>query len=150
RRVIDSGPSAESRRNKPSRVASASAANTGTASWSLSAALLLRDIARELLGLRGPPLVVLPERFGTAVQRDSIQPRLDDRQRRSFLRVVKTELDQRRGFARVIDLGVECVRMPAVGEVMLRVDPLDEQIHGQVIVVWDRELAADRCAGGEL
>src|SRR5262245_60415659 len=102
-RVMESGPSAERRRNRPSRVESASAANTGTASRSLRSALLL-DIARELLRLRVPPLGVHPERFGTAVERDPVEPRFDDRERCAIGFVFEPELDQRRRLTRVIDV----------------------------------------------
>src|SRR2546430_1091958 len=47
---------------------SARAANTGTASRSLSAVLLRLDIARELLGLGRPPLVVHAERLGPTAE----------------------------------------------------------------------------------
>src|SRR5207247_8981370 len=80
KRVIESGPSAERRCRRPSRVGSARAANTGTASRSLSAVLLRLDIARELPGLGRPPLARPAERLGPTAGGDPIKPGLDERE----------------------------------------------------------------------
>src|SRR5207248_3815820 len=74
RRVIESGPSADRRPSRRSLVASPSAANSG-------AALPLLDIAREVLDLTGPPVVVHAERLGAARERNAIEPGFDDRER---------------------------------------------------------------------
>src|SRR6266496_5087536 len=95
RRVIDSGPPADKRPSRRSRVASPNAANSGTASGCGAAALRLLDIPREVLELPGPPVVVHAERFGAARERDTIEPGLDDRERSAALGFLESELDQR-------------------------------------------------------
>src|SRR5207247_3256737 len=84
RRVIDSGPPADRRPSRRSRVASPNAANSGTASGGAgggcsAAAPRLLDILREVLDLPGPPLDVKAERFGATRERATIEPGLDDR-----------------------------------------------------------------------
>jgi len=59
------------------------------------------------------------------------------------------EFDQRGGLGRVVDLGIDGVRVPAVGEVALGLDPLDLDVQGQVVVVGDGEPAADGRTRGE-
>src|SRR5215216_2740034 len=98
RRVIETGPSADRRPSRLSRVASPSAANTGTASVSFRAvAPRLRDIPREILDLPRPPLVVHAERLGPAGERDPIEAGLDDRDGGALLRVLEHEFDERGG-----------------------------------------------------
>src|SRR3989441_8033655 len=77
RRVIESGPPADRRPSRRSRVASPNAANNGTAPGGGScsaAALRLLDILRELLDLPGPAVVVHAERFGATGERGTIEP----------------------------------------------------------------------------
>src|SRR5206468_1569400 len=116
--VIESGPSRERRLSRLSRVASPSAANS-------TAAPLLRDIPLQTLDLPAPPLGVHAERLGPARERDPIEPRLDDRERRTALRLFERELDQRHGLGRVIDRWVLRVGVPAIREIALGLDPLD-------------------------
>src|SRR4029077_18975096 len=119
-RRIESGPSADRRPSSPSRSGSPRAANTGAASGSLSAAARLGDILRELLRLARPPRVVHAERLGAARERDAIEARFHDRDRGAFPAVdlFETELDQRGGLRRVVDLGIDRVGVPAIREVL--------------------------------
>src|SRR5947207_349477 len=139
RRVIDSGPPADRRPSRRSRVASPNAANSGTASGGAgggcsAAAPRLLDILREMLDLPGPPVVVHAERFGATRERDAIEPRLDDRERGAALGVLERELDQRGGLGRVVHAGGDGVGVPAIREVAFRVDALDQQFQGHVLV----------------
>src|SRR6266699_4536503 len=94
-RVIESGPSTDRRRRRLSRVASPSAANS-------TGALLLRDIRREVLDLPAPTLGVHAERLGPARERDPIEPRFHDRERRTALSLLEREFDQRHWLGRVV------------------------------------------------
>src|SRR2546425_11626923 len=108
RRVIESGPPADRRPSRRSRVASPNAANNGTAPGGGScsaAALRLLDILRELLDLPGPAVVVHAERFGATDGRDAIEPGLDNRERGAALWVPELKLDRRRGLDRGADGG---------------------------------------------
>src|SRR4051812_10532317 len=78
RRTMESGPSAPNRDTSWSRVSSPRAANSGAASLISSAALLLRDIALDVLQLRAPAALVAAERFRAAPERDAVEARLDD------------------------------------------------------------------------
>src|SRR6266487_100412 len=143
-RVIESGPSTDRRRSRLSRVASPSAANS-------TGALLLRDIRREVLDLRAPPLGVHAERLGAARERDPIEPGLDDRERSSgpALSLFERELDQRHGLPRIIRRGVLRIRMPAVREIPLRLDPLDLHLDLQMLVTRNGDPTPHRLARGE-
>src|SRR5712692_6185595 len=152
RREIESGPSAERRPSSPSRVVSPRAANTGAASGSLrAAAARLGDIRGELLRLSRPALVVHAVRLGAARERDAVEARLDDRDRCALAvrDLVEPEFDQGRGLGRVVDLRVGGVGVPAVGEVVLRLDALDAQVERQGLA-FDGDAAAHRGARGEL
>src|SRR5437763_16541639 len=127
RRVIDRGPRAERRPSGRSLVASPSAANRG-------AARPLLDILRELLDLPGPAVVVHAERLGTTRERDAIEPGLDNRERRAAPCFLELELDQRRGLGRVVDGGVDGVGVPAIREVALRVNALDQHFQRHMLV----------------
>src|SRR6266516_4147468 len=142
RRVIDSGPPADRRPSRRSRVASPNAANSG-------AALPLLDILRELLDLPGPPVVVHAECFGATRERDTIKPGLDNRERGAAVRILERELDQRRGLGRVVHGGVDGVGVPAIREVPLGVDALDQQFQRHVLVARYAEPAPDRLARGK-
>src|SRR6266550_3899502 len=154
RRVIDSGPPADRRPSKRSRVASPNAANSGTASGGAgggcsAAALRLLDILREMLDLASPPVVVHAERFGATGERDAIEPGLDDGERGAARGVLESKLDQRGGLGRVVDGGVDGVGVPAIREVPLRVDALDQQFQCHVLVARYGHPALDRPALGE-
>src|SRR5216110_1034576 len=143
-RVIESGPSTDRRRSRLSRVASPSAANS-------TGALRLRDIRREVLDLPAPPLGVHAERLGAARERNSIEPGLDDRERSTgaALSLVERELDQRHGLRRIIRRRVLRIRVPPIGEIPLRLDPLDLHLDLQMFVTRNRDPAPHRFASGE-
>src|SRR5438093_1035195 len=141
-RVIESGPSTDRRRSRLSRVASPSAANS-------TGALRLRDIHREILDLPAPPLGVHAERLGPARERDPIEPRLDDRERRPALSLLEREFDQRHGLGRVVHRGVLRVRVPAVREIPFGLDPLDLHFDFQMLVARNGDPAPHRLALGE-
>src|SRR3989442_3945611 len=141
-RAIESGPSTERRLSRLSRVGSPSAANS-------TAALRLRDIRREVLDLPAPPLGVHAERLGPARERDSIEPRFDDRERGTALRLLERELDQRHGLGRVVHRGVLGVRVPAIREIPFGLDPLDLHLDLQVLVARNGDPAPHRPALGE-
>src|SRR3989441_5931901 len=152
RRVIESGPPADRRPSRRSRVASPNAANNGTAPGGGSgsaAALRLLDILTELLDLPGPAVVVHAERFGATRERDAIKPGLDDRERGAAVCFLELELDQRRGLGRVVHGGVDGVGGPAIREVALRVDALDQHLQGHMLVARYAEPAPDRLALGK-
>src|SRR5205823_4048935 len=117
------------------RVGSPSAAKTGAASASLRTATLRpRDIARDVLGLLGPPLLVHAERLTAARERNAVEPRLDDGELGRAVLLFQAEFDERRGLGRIVDLRINRVRVPAKGEVALGVDPLDQHLQRQVLV----------------
>src|SRR5882762_3090006 len=152
RRVIESGPPADMRSSSRSRVASPNAANSGTAPGGGScsaAALRLLDILGELLDLPGPAVVVHAERLGAAGGRNAIKPGLDNRERGAALCVLERELDQRRGLGRVVHGGVDGVGVPAIREVPLRVDALDQQFQRHMLVARYGQPAPDRPALGK-
>src|SRR5437762_11637199 len=104
---MESGPPADRRPSRRSRVASPNAANNGTARGGgrggscSAAALRLLDILRELLDLPGPAVVVHAERLGAAPEWDTIKARLDNGHGGAAVCFLKSELDQRRGLGRV-------------------------------------------------
>src|SRR2546427_382909 len=142
RRVIDSGPPADRRPSRRSRVASPNAANSG-------AALPLLDILRELLDLPRPAVVVHTERLSATGERDAIEPGLDNRERGAAVCVLELELDQRRGLGRVVHGGVDGVGVPAIREVPFRIDALDQHFKHHVLVARYDQPAPHRLALGE-
>src|SRR5690348_10647378 len=105
---MESGPSAARRPMSRSRVGSASAANTGTASFTFSAAeLRCRDMLREVPRLSFPALLVHAERLDAAAGRDAVEARLDDRDLGAVLHLLQRELDERRRLRGVVDLRVD-------------------------------------------
>src|SRR5690349_8769835 len=117
---MESGPLVERRPMSRSRVGSARAANTGTASATFSAAALRLDMLREVLRLPVPALLVHPERLDAAAGRDAVEPGLDDGDRGAVLHFLEGELDEGHGFFGVVGLRVDRVRVPPVREVALR------------------------------
>src|SRR4051794_20296602 len=99
------------------RVSSPSAAKSGAASrtWATANALD-RDMLLDVLELTGPAAFVHAERFVAPVRRQLVEARLGDGEQRAFLRLVEPELDERHRLLRVVDLRIDRVRMPAVGE----------------------------------
>src|SRR6476661_6000273 len=104
---MESGPSADRRPMSRSRVGSARAANTGTASFTLSAAALRLDMLREVLRLAVPALPVHAECLGAAAERDAVEARLDDRDGGAVLHLLERELDERHRLLGVVDLHVD-------------------------------------------
>src|SRR5207244_9585561 len=150
--VIETGRPAARRPGRRSRVAPPTAANNGTApgGGSCSAtALRLRDILRELLDLPGPAVVVHAERLDATGERDAIKSGLDDRERGAVVCVLEMELDQRRGLGRVVHGRVDGVGVPAIREVALRVDALDQHFQRHMLVARYAEPAPDRLALGK-
>src|SRR5436190_3817708 len=139
---MGSGPPADKRPSRRSRVASPNAANNG-------AALPLLDILRELLDLAVPAVVVHAERLGATGERDAIEPGLDNREHGAAVCVLELELDQRRGLGRVVHGGVDGVGVPAIREVPFRIDALDQYFQHHVLVARYAEPAPDRLALGK-
>ncbi len=54
---------------------------------------------------------------------------------------LQPELNQRRRLDRVVDVGIHGTGMPAIGEVALGLDLLDQDLQGDVLVAWDGEPA---------
>src|SRR5207245_8694262 len=104
---------------------------------------------RELLDLAVPPVGVHAERFGATRERDAIKPGLDDRERGAAVCVLEMELDQRRGLGRVVHGRVDGVGVPAIREVALRVDALDQHFQRHMLVARYAEPAPDRPALGK-
>src|SRR2546427_12251296 len=148
---MESGPPADRRPSRRSRVASPNAANSGTASGGgcSAAALRLLDILREVLDLPVPAVVVHAGRFGAARERDAIEPGLDDRERGATRGFLESELDQRGGLGRVVDGGVDGVGVPAIREVALGVDALDQHFQCHVLIAGYGHPALDRLALGK-
>src|SRR3989441_5831178 len=152
RRVSERSPPADRRPSRRSRVASPNAANNGTAPGGGScsaAALRLRDIPCELFDLAVPPVVVHAERFGATRERDAIEPRLDDCEFGTAVDFLELELDQRGGLGRVVDGGVDGVGVPAIREVALGVDALDQHFQRHMLVARYGHPALDRPALGK-
>ena len=122
-REIESGPREQRRATSSRRVGLPSAAKTGVASAKLDAAPLRgRDMAFDVLGLFGPSPFVHPERLVAAAGRDPIEAGLGDRQLGAVSGALERELHERRRLLRVVDLRIDGVRMPAIGEVALTTD----------------------------
>src|SRR5690242_11151218 len=111
---MESGPSDARRPMSRSRVGSARAANTGTASFTFSAAALRLGMLREVLRLPFPPLLVHPERLGAAAERDAVEARLDDGDGGAVLHFLEGELDEGHRFLAVIGAHVDRVGVPLV------------------------------------
>src|SRR6188768_1586366 len=127
RRTMDCGPLLHRRTTSSSRVSSPSAAKTGAASRSFTAAderdfamvaLLARARgARQVLGnqlrLRLPALLVGGEGLQAALERDAIEARLGDGELRPVRSFLQLEGHQRRRLLRVVEVRFYCERMPA-------------------------------------
>src|SRR5262245_25871376 len=109
-RVMESGPSVDRRRTRPSRAVPPSAANTGAA-WR-AAPPRLADIVRQLLALAIPARFVHPERLGPARAGKLVKARFDDRDRGANRGLFQPELDQSGRLLRVVDLGIDRARVP--------------------------------------
>src|SRR5579883_2480403 len=104
---MDSGPSSHSLATSLSRVGSPRAANTGAAF--ARAALLLRDIPLDVLGLLGPSAIVGAERLRAALGGNLVEPRFYDRQAGPPGDRLQPELDQGHRLLRVVVLHVDRV-----------------------------------------
>src|SRR5262245_32374677 len=100
----------------PRRVSSPSAAKTGALPRPAAAVRARADMLRDVLQLLRPAAVVHAEGLGATSGRDAVEARLDQRQARARRRVFQAELDERGRLLRVVDLRVDRVGMPAVGE----------------------------------
>src|SRR5688500_2862102 len=105
-------------------------------------------ILAELLRLARPAHRVHLERLRTTRRRNRVEARLDDRQLRAARRVRERERDERRRLRRVVDLGIDRVRMPAEGEETLRIHRLDPD-RDHVLVALDPDAPAHLAAGLE-
>src|SRR5258708_30598982 len=101
------------------------------------------DMALDVLQLPRPPTVVHPERFIATPDRDAIEARFDDREDGPACGLLETELDERRRLLRVVHLRIDRIRVPAIREVVLRIDSLDEHLHRDLLVSWMGNPAAD-------
>src|ERR1044071_2279341 len=128
--VIDSGPLAHSLATNVRRVVSPRAAKTGAASLNLAAELRPRDMTFDVFELLRPAALVPFESVGAALQRNASKARFDDCKQSAFRLVFQPELDQRHRFLRVILVGINGMRMPAIRKVMLGVNPLNHHLHG--------------------
>src|SRR5690606_13065576 len=125
-RVIESGPSTDRRRTRARRVVSPRAANTGAACR--AAPPRLPDIRRQLPALAVPPRLVHPERLGPARARQPVEARLGNRDGGPAGGLLQPELHQGGRLSRVVHLRVDRIRVPAIGEVALGFDPLDQDL----------------------
>src|SRR5690349_2124004 len=100
----------------PRRVSSPSAAKTGAAPRKAAEELARRDMALDVADLRAPTAVVHAEGLGAARGRQLVEAGLHHGQARALRGGLEAELDQRHRLGRVIDLGVDRVRMPALRE----------------------------------
>src|SRR5688500_6789314 len=146
RRVIESGPSVDRRRTRPSRVVSPRAANTGAASGALAR---LADMRRELLRLARPASLVHPERLGPPRRGELVEAGLDDRDRSATWRLLQLELDECHRLGAVVDCGIDGGRVPAVREAALGLDLLDQDLHRDVRVARAGEASEYGGAGLE-
>src|SRR4029453_984783 len=144
---MESGPSVDRRRTRPSRVVSPKAANTGAA-WR-AAPPLLADITRQLLGLAGPPRLVHPERFSPSRAGGPVEARLSDRYCGTTRGLFETEFHQGGRLRRVSHLGIHRVGMPAVREVALGFDPLDLHLQRDVLISRNGESSENGGTCGE-
>src|SRR4030095_16229241 len=98
-RVIDIGPSCDSRATRRSRVWSPSAANATADAACFGVAFALRALRNVLLDHvdhRAPALLVGGKRLGTAFERDAIEARFGDGELCPVGDLVERELDPRR------------------------------------------------------
>src|SRR5262249_46503260 len=138
--VIERGPASPSRVTMRSRVASPSAAKTGASSSSLTARDRditsshrggvghLTEILVDELRLNPPALRVGIEGFGAAVERNLIEARLRDRQHRAPRSLFELEDNECRRLLRVVDVRIDRIGMPSIGEQPLWLDTVAEEI----------------------
>src|SRR5437868_10166080 len=103
RRAMESGPCADSRVTSASRMGSPSAVKTG-ATRARSAP---RDMALDVLELRGPAVVVHAEGLGAARCGDAVEARLDHGELCAAFFLLELEFDQRGRLLRVVHLGID-------------------------------------------
>src|ERR1700674_2345704 len=148
-RTIDCGPPAHSRATSASRVSSPSAAKTGPARARPAVLALCGDMPLDVLELLGPALVVHAEGLGAARGRYLVEARLGHGELRAAGDLLETELHESRRLARIVHAGLDRVRMPAVGEQALGIDPFDRYFHHQVLVARRSDFASNAGARRE-
>src|SRR5579883_3027263 len=148
--VIDCGPPAPRRSSSANGVASPSAAKSGAASAGSRVPLLRRDIAGDVRELLRPALVIHAEGDGTARQRDAFEAGLDHRELRAVGDVGELKLDQCGRLAGVVHTGLNGVGMPAVGQQVLRFNPLNRDLQGQVLMTRSGEATREARARREV
>src|SRR5437868_3642938 len=150
---MDAGPRAHRRETRRRRVSSPSAANSGAEPLNPDAlaARLARpgDMALDVLQLRGPTLVVHPERLGTAGEREAIEAGFHHLELRAVRDLVQLEDDQRLRLGGVIDLRVDRVRVPAEREEAFGLHPVDRDLELEAFVSLRGDRAPHLLAGRE-
>src|ERR1700682_5199826 len=143
-RVVERGPWDDSRPTSASRVSSPSAANIGAGRREILPRRMLRgDMSLDVLDLRRPAVLVYPERFGAPRQRDAIEARLNDRELGAAGHLLEAEFDEGGWLFRVIDVGLDGIRMPAIRHQALGIHSLDEELDGEVLIAGRCDLAFD-------
>src|SRR5437588_4401906 len=79
-----------------------------------------REELPDVLRLAVPAVRVHGERFGATGLGDRVKARLDDGESRAGARIFESEGHQRRRLGRIVDPGLNGIRMPAEGEKPLR------------------------------
>ncbi|SPE26429.1 hypothetical protein SBA2_30094 [Acidobacteriia bacterium SbA2] len=93
-----------------------------------------RDIALDVLHLRAPPAFIHAVRFVAAVARDLVEAGLGEQQQRTARSLLQPEFDQGGRFFRVIDLGIDGIRVPGEREETFRLHFLDHRFPFDVFV----------------
>src|ERR1700761_9009642 len=99
------------------RVSSPSAAKTGACIGQAAAGLrleLLGDIGFDVLHLLLPATFVLAESLFAAFARNVLEARLGHGEQRTRGNLLQPELNQRRRLGRIIDVGVDGIRVPGI------------------------------------
>src|SRR5947208_4900737 len=104
-------------------------------------------MAFDTLRLFRPALVVHAKRFGPTMERNLVEARFHDLEERAALRIFEREGDERCGFGRVIDVCIQSVRMPAIGETPLRLNVHELNIHYVMLGARLGYVAADLLTG---
>src|SRR5262245_24167619 len=123
--AIDVGPRSPSRDTMPSLVSSPRAKNTAADFAIDPLAATLRRAGKMLLDephLRVPAAFVRREGFRTPLEGNPVEARFGHGQKHAVRLLLERELDERGRFLRVVDAGLDGVRMPAEREETLRFD----------------------------
>src|SRR5690606_30928359 len=109
----------------------------------------LPDIRRQLPALAVPPRLVHPERLGPTRARQPVEARLGNRDGGPAGGLLQPELHQGGRLSRVVHLRVDRIRVPAIGEVALGFDPLDQDLQRDMLIAREGEPPPHSRAGGE-